>query len=358
MQDVPPESSLGQILLVLASTIIVLLGMRIAAPILNPLLFALVLSLLVSPLYSWLRRQRFPSWIALILMLVGLAFVFGLFTYIVTISIADLAERLSIYVGKLDTRIEALTRWLDEQGIETINPEQIVNGSNITRLLQIILGAIGGLVSNFSLILMTTLFFVAEGPFMMRRLRRASSNPPVERLTTFGESVIQQFGLRAIVNAVTGAIVAVLLFILGVDSALLWGILTFFLSYLPYVGTILAAVPPVLLALAEFGIGRAMAVGVIFTVANIFAENVLSPSLLSKELNISPTVVFLSFAFWTWLLGGTGAFLAMPLTFFVILILDSFPESRWLAEVMMVKTREAEEKAKDESEAMSDTQSG
>jgi predicted PurR-regulated permease PerM len=354
MQDASPKSSLGQILLILASTIILLLGMRLAAPILNPLLFALVLSLLVSPLYGWLRRQRFPSWIALIVMLVGLAFGFGLLTYILTISVTDLAGRLSTYVGQLDNRIEQLTLWLNEQGIETVNPAQIVNGNNITRLLQLVLGAIGGLVSNFSLILMTTLFFVAEGPFMMRRLRRTANNPQVERLTDFGESVIQQFGLRAIVNAVTGAIVAVSLFILGVDSAFLWGILTFFLSYLPYIGTILAAIPAVLLALAEFGLGRAIAVGIIFTAANIFAENVLSPSLLSKGLNISPTVVFLSFAFWTWLLGGTGAFLAMPLTFFVILILDSFPESRWLAAVMMVnEEEETEEQASDENEPMS-----
>jgi AI-2 transport protein TqsA len=102
----------------------------------------------------------------------------------------------------------------------------------------------------------------------------------------------------------------------------------------PYIGLVLAVTPGVVLALAEFGVTRAVLAIVGVIVINILAENVLSPMMMGRGLNISPTVVFLSFIFWTWLLGGSGALLALPLTLFVAVIFDTFPETRWLASVM------------------------
>jgi AI-2 transport protein TqsA len=163
-----------------------------------------------------------------------------------------------------------------------------------------------------------------------------ADNPQVARLTTVGRSVVRQFGLRAIVNLVTGAGVTVLLFVLGVDFPLLWGILTFFLSFVPYIGLVLAVTPAVVLALAEFGLERALLVILGVVVINVMAENVLSPMMMGRGLNLSPTVVFLSFIIWAWLLGGPGAFLALPITLFVAVMLDTFPETRWLASIIGV----------------------
>jgi len=112
--------------------------------------------------------------------------------------------------------------------------------------------------------------------------------------------------------------------------------LTFFLAFVPYVGLVLAAAPAVLLALAEFGVDRALLVIAGVTVVNILAENVLSPMMMSRGLNISPTIVFLSFVFWTWLLGAPGVFLAVPITLFVAVMFDTFPDTRWLANLMGV----------------------
>jgi AI-2 transport protein TqsA len=90
----------------------------------------------------------------------------------------------------------------------------------------------------------------------------------------------------------------------------------------------------VVLALAEHGVTSAVLVVAGVTVINILAENALSPMLMGRGLSISPTVLFIGFIFWAWLLGGPGAFLAAPLTIFLILMLDTFPETRWLANVM------------------------
>ncbi len=114
----------------------------------------------------------------------------------------------------------------------------------------------------------------------------------------------------------------------------MWGILTFFLSFVPFIGVVLAAAPAVVLALAEFGVERAALVIVGVVMVNNLAENVLSPMLMSRGLSISPTVVFVSFVFWVWLLGGSGAFLALPITLFLAVMLGTFPETRWLANLM------------------------
>jgi predicted PurR-regulated permease PerM len=191
---------------------------------------------------------------------------------------------------------------------------------------------------------MIMLFLLAEGPALMDRLRASAGrdHPQVERLTFVGQGVVRQFGLRAILNLVTAFGVTALLFVLGVDFPLMWGILTFFLSFVPYIGLVLAVAPAVLLALAEFGLGRALIVIAGVTIINILAENVLSPMMMSRGLSISPTVVFLSFVFWAWLLGGPGAFLALPMTLFVAVMLDTFPETRWLANFMGISSPDAE----------------
>jgi AI-2 transport protein TqsA len=114
----------------------------------------------------------------------------------------------------------------------------------------------------------------------------------------------------------------------------MWGILAFFLSFIPWIGLPLAVAPSVVLALAEHGVTSAVLVIVGVTVINIIAENALSPMLMGRGLSLSPTMLFIGFIFWAWLLGGPGAFLAAPLTIFLVLMLDTFPETRWIASVM------------------------
>ncbi len=148
-------------------------------------------------------------------------------------------------------------------------------------------------------------------------------------------NVVRQLGLRAIVNLVTGADVTVLLLALGIDFPLMWGVLAFVLTFIPWSGLPLAVAPAVVLALAEYGLDRALLIIAGVIVINILAESALSPMLMGRGLSLSPTVLFLGFIFWARLLGGPGAFLAVPLLLSVIvLILYTFPETRWLASVM------------------------
>ena len=334
------EPSFLRVMLVLAATVVVLVGIRLGAPILNPIFFAVVLTLLCSPIYSWLKRRGLPAPLALLIMLVLLTVLFVSLFFILGASITRFSERVGYYTTQLNGQVVDLDALIERLGLSNVDLRDVVKPSALADALGVVLSGIAGFLSDLFLILMIMLFLLGEGPAMMNRLRASVSedNPQVARLTTVGQSVVRQFGLRAIVNLVTGAGVTLLLFVLGVDFPLLWGILTFFLSFVPYIGLVLAVAPAVVLALAEFGVTRAVLVIAGVVVINILAENVLSPMMMGRGLNISPTIVFLSFIIWAWLLGGPGAFLALPITLFVAVMLDTFPETRWLASIIGVSS--------------------
>src|SRR5215217_1081701 len=208
------QPSFLRVMLVIATTVVVFVGMRLAAPILDPIFFAVVLALLFSPIYAWVRRRGIPTPLALVIMLVGLTILFVGIFLILGVSIA-----------------------------------------RFTGAIGAVLSGVADFLSNLFLILIIVLFLLAEGPALMNRLRAStgSDHPQVTRLTVFGQSVIRQLGLRAIVNLFTGAGVTVLLLVLRVDFPLMWGILAFFLSFIPWIRLPLAVAPAVVLALAEHG---------------------------------------------------------------------------------------------------------
>src|SRR5918993_2167765 len=344
MENELRRPSFLRVVVALAAVVVVLVGMRLAAPILNPIFFAAVLALLFGPLYSWLGRPGPPTPLALVIMLVFVGAIFlGLF-YTLGASIGRFTERLGFYASQLDGRLDDLDALIGRLGISEVDLKEVVKPGALADALGVVLSGIADFLSDLFLILAIMLFLLAEGGAMMDRLRASvpEDNPRVARLAVFGQNVVRQFGLRAVVNLVTGAGVTVLLLVLGVDFPLLWGILTFFLSFVPYIGLVLAVAPAVVLALAEFGLSRALLVIVGVTLINIVAENVLSPMMMGRGLNLSPTVVFLSFIFWAWLLGSPGAFLAVPITLFMVVMLDTFPETRWLARLMGARAPDAD----------------
>jgi AI-2 transport protein TqsA len=330
------QPSFLRVMLLLAALVVVFVGMRLAAPILNPIFFSVVLALLFSPIYAWVRRRGVPTPLALVIMLVGLTILFLGIAGILGVSIARFSGDIGSYTGKLNDQLDNIQSLTKSLGVSKADLHKALSPSALTEAIGAILSGVADFLSNLFLILIIVLFLLAEGPAMMSRLRASTTtdHPQVERLTVFGRSVIRQLGLRAIVNLATAAGVTILLLVLSVDFPLMWGVLAFFLSFIPWIGLPLAVAPAVVLALAEHGLTSALLVIAGVIVINVLAENALSPMLMGRGLSISPTVLFLGFIFWAWLLGGPGAFLAAPLTIFLILMLDTFPETRWLANVM------------------------
>jgi predicted PurR-regulated permease PerM len=162
--------------------------------------------------------------------------------------------------------------------------------------------------------------------------------------------------IKTLVSLATGVIVAIGLYVIGVDYPLLWGLLAFLLNYIPNIGSIIAAIPPVLLAMIQLGPMQALIVAGGFVVVNIVMGSIVEPRFMGRGLGLSTLVVFLSLLFWGWVLGPVGMLLSVPLTITVKIALDSREESRWLAillgpDISSKQARQKDSKATESDEA-------
>lgn len=325
-------------LFVVAAVIILLIGVRLAAPILNLLLLALVITLLCNPIYSWLQNRGVPIWLALVMIASGFLTFVAILTTFIGVSLSRLTARLGDYQRLINEQETQLRVWLASYGIIPSDLQYfgLLDSISLARIVGPILAGLGNILGNSLIVSILVLFFLVEMPFFRQRLRNAlgEDSPLFIRLTNFGGSVVRFFGIRTFINFVVATGSTVVMFAIGIEFALLWGMLIFIFSYIPYVGIPVALIPVTLLALAEQGPLQAAIVVSAVTLINLTMENVVAPSLLGRGLSISPTVVFISFFFWTWLLGPPGTFLSMPITVLAMFTLDSFEETRWFAQLM------------------------
>ena len=198
------------------------------------------------------------------------------------------------------------------------------------------LRAMVNVASNALVSLVIVAFFLLESQRFQQILRSdaVQNRPMLSQAPQLARTAMQYFGIRTRLNLITGVGVSVICLVLGVDYPLLWGVLAFVLSYIPYIGLATAMIPPALLALAERGWLAAAIVIIGITALNLTIENVLEPGYTGKRLQLSPTVVFLSFFFWAWLLGPIGALLSMPITVMLLLVCQRDESTRWLAQII------------------------
>ena len=175
-----------------------------------------------------------------------------------------------------------------------------------------------------------------------------SANPVFRQAPVIASAAVTYFVVRIRVNALTAISLFLLMVVVGVDHAPLWAVGAFFLSFVPYLGLILALIPPTILAFAESGPGAAAVIVIGGTVLNLVAENVLEPTLTGRALSLATWLVFVMFFFWVWLMGPIGALLSMPISVLIVLVLRHSERTRWIAELL---AREGEQTAGPERHA-------
>lgn len=317
---------------------VVAAGMVFAAGLVTWIMLSVFFAILVRPFYTWLLRHHTPTALALLVVALLMLGIVAALAVLVGVSVTQMVANLPTYQAELANRLAELRATFDATGL-SLPGRALTDGINLGALVDgfvALLRAISSLVFNLFYVLLLVLFLLVDGPPMMRRMRAGlgEDHPLAMRLSLVGPKVVRYFGLRAYLNLLTGAGVGAALWLLGIDYALLWGTLLFFFSFVPYIGIFLASVPPFLLALAEFGLGRALLVVVGIAVINLTLENIAMPRMVGTSLSITPTVTLISFFLWTGLLGGSGALLSVFLTMLLMVILDSFDRTRWLAAVM------------------------
>ena len=328
------SSPLSRFLLLTAAFVIVVAGIKAAESLLVPFLLSLFIAIISSPLLSFMKRFGLPNSLAIMAIIV-LIVIFG--TAIVAIvgsSIDNFRADLPEYQQKLLSLTDNLQRKLASIGIQ-INPAQwreIVNPSSAFSFLGNTLAQFGNVMTSTFLILLTVTFILAEEVRFIDKLQNAagSSQKTLDAIRRFTSSVNKYMAIKTLVSMVTGLTAIISLMIIGVDYPVLWGLLAFLLNFVPTLGSLLAAVPPVLLALIQLGIGEAAVTALVYVAINVFIGNVVEPRWMGKGLNLSTLVVFLSLVFWGWVLGPVGMLLSVPLTMTVKIALENFSDTHWL----------------------------
>jgi AI-2 transport protein TqsA len=331
----------SRLLFNLACLVVVVFGLRAAAPILVPTALALFLTILSLPLLTWLKHRRVPAALAVVVTILVNISVLGFFLLIVSQSVNEFRIVLPRYVEQFQRLILSLQDWLvarrvpvaDLGLLDVVNPEYVFN------LISGTLRGIAWTVSNAFLILIIMIFMLAETAAFPAKLRAVlgSEEAVVSRFGRIADEVQQYLGIKTVVSLITGVTVGVWVWFLGIDFPLFWGMLAFLFNYIPSVGSILASVPPILLGLLQFGVGRALLVAVGYLVVNITLGNILEPNLMGRRLGLSTLVVILSLVFWGWVWGPVGMLLSLPMTMIVKIWLENTRDLQWIA-IMLGKT--------------------
>lgn len=324
-----------QLMLILASFVIIVAGMKAAESIVVPFLLSVFISIIALPPFLWLQQKRIPRGIALIVIIVGfLAFIF-LIGLLIGTSINDFSSKLPYYEEKLQNQTQAVITWLIEK--DFIEPDfEILSAFNPGVILKIVGDAfnqVSNLFANGFLILLTVIFIMLEEVSLPVKIKKMVSDPEgsLSRIQAVTHNINKYIAIKTVISLVTGLLVYFLLLIIGVDYPLLWAVLAFALNFIPTIGSIIALIPPVLLTIIQMGFGKAIIVLVGFVVINTIMGNILEPKFMGRGLGLSTLVVFLSLIFWGWVLGPIGMLLSVPLTITIKIALDSSEETRWLS---------------------------
>jgi predicted PurR-regulated permease PerM len=317
--------------------VLLIAGMRATTDILNPFLLALIFAFVFGPALGWMRQKGVPGWLALLLTIFLILIGAILLVVFIGTAINELVVTLPSYQSSAEEQTSDLQASLADLGIST---ESILNTFNPTKIFDLLGNVLSSVISAgaatvFMLFILAFMLYETLG--MSRRLRqpRVVNNPFVKRFTSFGADIRRYVLVLTWINLLVGIGDAIFLFIMGVDFPILWGLLAWFMGYIPSVGFWLALIPPVMLAYAESGPVTALIVFLGYVVINGSVQNIVQPKLMGDQLNLSPLVVIASLFIWTWVLGPIGALIAVPMTMAVQqLVLGSSEGSLWLADLM------------------------
>jgi len=332
------ESTEGSPLVKIAALIIIFAGVIYAKSIITPFLLAVFISIICEQPISWLEKRRMPRWLALIIVIFGLIFLFSGFGFLIGDTVSSFSGNLSQYESTLKSISDSFIQFLNDKGIK-IPQDQIFNLVQPAKILEFTAGALNKLINmmgNTFLIFLIILFTLMEfGSFSVKaRAILIGSDKSISYFSTILQNIRHYLGIKTLICLLTGILIYMALLIIGVDYPLLWALIAGLMNYIPNIGSIIAAVPAVLFALIQLGLGGAVWTLGSFMLVNNVLGNFVEPRIMGKGLGLSTLVVFLSLIFWGFLFGTVGMFLSVPFTMTIKIILEQNEKTKWLAIIL------------------------
>ncbi len=333
------EQSVFRLMVIIASLVITIAGLKVMAELLGPILLSLFVVLICYPIMIWLKGRGVPGWLAYTLILLGVIAVGLVFIIFLGVSLTELYGALPKYQDRLEQQLSVLEQWLanynifleDVLKLDWFKPTRIFQV--LVSFVQYLLGSLG----NITLTLLIFIYMLASAPNFTARLQHGLASQPslLHRCRSFARSISSYLLIKSWLGVLTAIGQIILMGILGVDFTVLWGVLSFLFNFVPNIGFYIALIPPVVITLLEFGLTKTIILVVGYTLINNFFDMAIAPRYLSEGLDLSVVVTFLAVILWSWILGPIGAFMALPLTLMVKnLVLESFSDTQLLASLM------------------------
>lgn len=322
-------------LIQLAAFVVVVAGMKAVSPLIVPFLMAVFLAIICAPFLFWLQEKGTPEIVGLLLILTVVVGIWMLLGLVVGSSLSNFTKNVPIYQDRLAVITKDLWVWLANHGVtvDTSGLQDILNPGKIIKLVAGTLNGLGGMLTNAFLILLTFIFLLLEAAGIPDKIRamHGGEETSLNDYVAIAQGVNRYLGLKTLTSLATGLVIYFFLMVQGVDFAILWGLLAFLLNFVPNIGSIIAAIPPVLLSLIQFGFGSALVTAVVFFVVNIVVGSFIEPRVMGRGIGLSVLVIFISLSFWGWILGPIGMLLSVPLTMAVKITLAGNESTHWLA---------------------------
>ena len=321
--------------IILASLIVIIAGVMAAKAIILPIILALFISIICAQPILWLEKRKVPTILAIVIVLGSVALLFLVFGGIIGKSLSRFTNDAPKYEENLRQITLSTISYLNDFGAN-INPRQLVDLVDPGKILSFTAGAvgeIGGVMSNSFVIMLITIFMLLEvKSFTLKGdlIEKVHGNS-LKYLDKIGQSIRSYLSMKTVVSFLAGIFIWIWLLVIGVDYAILWGVIAFLLNYIPNIGSIIAAAPTMLLALVQLGVGGMMWTGIGYLVVNLVMGNMVEPRVMGKGLGLSTLVVFLSLIVWGFIFGAVGMFLSVPLTMTIKIVLEQNERTKWIA---------------------------
>jgi len=319
--------------MLMAAMVIVIAGLDAAGQIILPILFSVFLSILALPGVNALKRLGIPAPISIILVVAVVTLFLVAVSGIIAGTVRGFTAAIPRYQAPLQELWTSTLATLERFGIGNQELVADFKPGDVMPLVGQTIGAVAAIFSQIVIVTVTMTFILFEASELARKTEVAlgGGNHTTSRMAEASDKVQRYLFIKTIVSGITGLAVGIWLYILGIDFPMLWGLLAFMLNYIPSVGSIIAAIPPTLLAIVTLGWPYAIAVAIGYLVVNISLGNIIEPRLLGRSLGLSPLVVFLSLLFWGWVWGPAGMLFSVPMTVIAKLVLEGSEDTRWIA---------------------------
>ncbi len=313
----------------LAIIALILVGavLKQAQVVVVPLIIAWLLSYMLAPVINFMARRRIPPGLSVFLtlfLLLTACYLAGIFIYARATGFIEVYPKYVDRLTEIGTDLMARFK-LPENSLDGINWPQEVGKRLVT-----VTGSFVGFLSNLLMVFFFLVFMLIGKPYAQRKIQHAFPKHQSKRITEVTQSITGQISrylsIKMMISAVTGFLVWALLAATGVDFPVTWAVLAFLLNFIPMVGSIVATIPPVLIAFVECYPNGWAAGGILIGLLLIqqIMGSFLEPKLTGESLNLSPVVILLSLIFWGWLWGIIGALLSVPIAVAIKIVCENF----------------------------------